>query len=128
MIRLIVAVLLAAVLQFVWGSVFWTVTPMCKEMIGKLPDESKVMQALKEANPETGVYFLPFPDPDVMSGENKEKTEEFTKRHTEGPLVQVIYSREGAPCMDMKVFALGFAHMVGGSLLAGVLLLMAGPG
>jgi hypothetical protein len=128
MVRLVVAAFLAAVLQFAWGFCFWSFSPMSKEMIGKLADEDKVVQALKEANPETGMYFLPYPDGESMSGDNPEAFEAFTKRHAEGPLVQIMYRKEGAACMDPKQMGLGFAHMAAGSFVAGLLLLMAGPG
>lgn len=128
MIRLVVAAFLAAVLQFVWGFCFWSFSPMSKDMIGKLADEDKVVQALKEANPETGMYFLPYPDCECMSGDNPEALEAFTRRHAEGPLVQIMYRKEGVACMDPKQMGLGFGHMAAGSFVAGLLLLMAGPG
>lgn len=126
--RLVLASFLAGVLQFAWGFYFWAVSPISKEMIGKLADEEKVVEALKGANPQTGMYFVPFADPEVMSGDSPGAAEAFQDRHAEGPLVQIMYRREGADCMDPKQMGLGFAHMVGGSFLAGLLLLMAGPG
>jgi hypothetical protein len=128
MVRLVLAAFLAGVLQFGWGFYFWALSPMSKAMIGKLADEDKVVEALKSANPETGMYFVPFADSEGMSGDNPEACEAFQKRHAEGPLVQVMYRKEGAACMDPKQMGLGFAHMVAGSFVAGLLLLMAGPG
>jgi len=126
MIRLSLAVFLAAVVQFGWGFAFWTMTPISKQMIGSMPDEEKVTQALKEANPETGVYFLPYGDCQAMSGD-EEAMAAFAERHRAGPLVQVIYRKEGIEPMSPAVFAMGFAHMVGSCLLAGGLLLLAAP-
>src|SRR5262245_2792990 len=118
MIRLSVAVFLSAVLQFAWGFVFWTMTPISKEMVGKMPDEEKVTAALREANPETGVYFLPHCNCQEMS-DDQEAMEAFGKRHREGPLVQIFYHKEGIEPMNPLVMGAGFVHMIGGSFLAG---------
>lgn len=126
MVRLAVGVVLAAVLQFVWGFVFWMILPLSKQMFEKLPDEDKVTEVLKQANLQTGVYHLP-DGREVMETEGPEK-EAFLERHRKGPLAQIIYIKEGMDPMGPTYFALGFGHMLATSLVAGLLLLMAGPG
>ena len=49
------------------------------------------------------------------------------KRHLEGPLVEVIYRKEGVDAMSPGYFAMGFVHMALSALLAGALLSLAAP-
>lgn len=122
MTRWIVAVLLASVVQFFWGFLFWTNAPTGLQMMKGVPEEDRLLQALKEQNLSTGVYFLPW------YGASEEDNEAMVRKHESGPLVQVIYHAEGVPAMDPKIFAFGYLHMVGGCLLASILLCLAGPG
>ncbi|MFO0880878.1 MAG: hypothetical protein U0840_26415 [Gemmataceae bacterium] len=122
MMRLLLGAVLAGVVQFLWGFVFWTALQPMLNMMGRMPEEERVVQVLRDVKPETNVYFLPWP------GGTPEEQESMMQRHQEGPLVQIIYQSQGQPAMDPKLFLLGYLHMVGMCLLAGILLCLAGPG
>jgi hypothetical protein len=126
MVRLLVAVLLAAVVQFAWGFAFWTKLPLAKEAVQKLPDGDRLAGVLEESIPQTGVYFHPAGDCPMCS-DDKEAVEKFLAASRRGPLLQVIYRKEGMEPMSAATMALGFVHLAAGSLLAGMLLLLALP-
>ncbi len=125
-IRVIVGAVLSAIVLMAWGFVFWTVLPYPMEMMDRLPDDAPVVHALEKA--ETGVYFLPYPDREAMSGNDPEAKAAFLARHEKGPLLQVFYRKEGVQAMDPKFFAMGFGQMFVASFLAAVLLCLALPG
>lgn len=127
MLRFLLAVVLSATLQFAWGFAFWSGSPMSKQMIQGAPEEEKIAEVLRTTLPDSGVYFLPYPV--CMDGECDESTQEqFLHKHQAGPLVQIVYRREGLDAMSPVVLGLGFAHFLASSLLAGFLLFLAGPG
>jgi hypothetical protein len=125
--RLLLGVLLASVVWMGWGFVFWEYLPFGHDALGRLPDEARVVGALQESAPETGVYFSPLADRETMSGNDPKAKEALERRHKSGPLVQIIYRKEGVENVG-AVFALGFAHFLVSSLLVGLLLLLALPG
>jgi hypothetical protein len=121
MVRVLVAALLAAVVLFFWGFLWWTVLPFAGWTMKPAPNEEVVTATLKTNLPESGVYFLPFPD------QSPEAQEAMQKRHPEGPLVEVIYRKDGVNAMSPGYFAMGFVHMALSALLAGALLSLAAP-
>jgi hypothetical protein len=126
MVRLLVAVVLAAVVHFAWGFAFWAKSPLSKEMVQKLPKGDRVAGVLEESIPETGVYFYPAGDC-PMTSDDQAAIDKFMAAHRRGPLVQVIYHKEGVEPMSVAGMGLGFVHLAAGSLLAGLLLLLALP-
>jgi hypothetical protein len=128
MIRVLVGALLSAVVLMGWGFVFWEVLPVHDYTLKKLTDEQAVVVDLKKGNPESGHYFIPFPDKVALSGKDPTATESLTKRRREGPLVEIIYRKEGVEgLMDPMIFVQGFIHFLVSALIAGLLLTMALP-
>src|SRR6266849_9192198 len=106
---------LAAVMQMAWGFVFWMATPVPdRYMLNQLPaeQEGQVIKALGDANVGSGHYFYPFPDKEAMGGKNEAAQQAFLKKHADGPLVEVVYRKEGEAGMGM-IYAYGFGHFVG---------------
>ncbi len=64
----VLAVVLSAVVLFVWGFVSWTILPWHNMVANKLADESAVSAVLKENAPSAGVYYLPFAQEDLKPG------------------------------------------------------------
>jgi hypothetical protein len=126
-IRLIIGALLAAVVLMGWGFVFWAFSPVSDSMVKRLPDEPAVIAALKKSNLETGHYFYPYPDKDIMAGKDPSKTEAWKKEHRDGPLVEISYNKQGEDPMNPIMYAMGFVHFFAGALLAGLLLILALP-
>ena len=62
MVRVVIAVVLSAVVQMAWGTLFWAVLPFSQTIVQELPDEGRVMAALRETVKESGHYFAPNPN------------------------------------------------------------------
>jgi hypothetical protein len=129
MIRMFVGALLAAVVLFVWGFVFWSASGVMYQFMHRLPDEDKAVQVFQDNGLESGTYLIPFPDAAAMNGTDKEKEGVFLARRVKGPVVEIIYRKEGAPSPgNPQALAVGFCHYFAASLLAAVLLILAQPG
>ena len=101
--KAILASLLAAVVLFLWGYLFWGVLQPVSAVIDQVPDEDALGATLKEHLPSAGTYMMPMAmdDPDMDA---------WTRRHESGPLVTIMFQPDGKPAMDPKVFLLGFGQ------------------
>jgi hypothetical protein len=120
--RLLIGAVLAAVVMFFWGFVFWTLLPVSKQVMHGLPNEARVVGALQAGSLETGVYFYPWAE-----GADAEAMRQADEKHREGPVVEILYRAEGSPMMDPKMLAIGFLHFLASTILAGALLALAAP-
>ena len=64
----ILAVILSAVVLFVWGFISWAILPWHNAVANKFADESAVSAVLKENASSAGVYYLPFAQEDLKPG------------------------------------------------------------
>jgi hypothetical protein len=125
MVRVIIAVVLAAVVQFAWGFAFYGPLSALDHVTKRAPNETDVTRALKSTLPESGTYVFP-----MCPGASA--TEEVARAHAEraaeGPIVQIHYRKEGFSMAQMPVLmGMGFGHVVLTVLLAALLLRMALP-
>jgi hypothetical protein len=126
MVRVIVAVVLAACVQFAWGFVFYGSLSSLDYMTTRAPDESAVTEALKSTLPESGTYIVPM-CPGMNASDEAAKAHE--KRAAEGPTMTVHYRKDGFSMAQMPVvMGAGFVHMLLTGLLAAFLLRLALPG
>jgi hypothetical protein len=126
MVRVIVAVVLAAVVQFAWGFVFYGSLGSLTYTTAHAPDEMAVTEALKSVLPESGTYIVPMCPGGCA---NEEAAQTFHKRAAAGPIAQVHYQKDGISMAQMPlVMGAGFGHMVLTCLLAAFLLRLALPG
>jgi hypothetical protein len=123
MVRIFVAALLAAVVLFFWGFVWWTVLPFAGWTMKGVPNEEAVAGTLKASVPESGVFFSPFCDQSATS----EVQEAVAKKRQEGPVVELIYRKDGVDAMSPAYFARGYVHLAVSALLAAALLSLAAP-
>jgi hypothetical protein len=123
MVRVIVASLLAAVVLFVWGAVWWMALPFAGWAMKPTPNEEAVTGALKANLPESGTYFSPYPEPNATP----EQQAALMERHRQGPLAQIIYLKEGMDPMAPSAFAVGFVQILLSTLAAALLLRLAAP-
>jgi hypothetical protein len=132
LILLIIGAALTAVLQMAWGFAFWMATDLPYDyMIQRLPlhQEEQVLKALQDANVDSGHYFYPFATKDAMTGKDEAGHKAFLQKHEEGPLVQITYHKGGLNATDEKMtYLYGYLHFLGCSLLAGLMVLLAGRG
>ena len=122
--KLFLAALLAAVVQFFWGFLFWSVLPLSKQVMQPIPEESLVSAALLEGIPATGSYFIPGP---LSDWTDQAALEDFSERHKAGPIAHVFFTREGRPPGGPEVMGGGFVHFFISCLLMGILLRMVLP-
>ena len=116
--RFILGVVIAAVVWFVWGFVFWTVIPYQKSVLKPLPGGEAVAKVLQASGLETGVYILPGGDP--MNDEAAKA------RFESGPIATLMYQKEGKNPADTKVFLHGLLHMLGSAFLLAIVIATAG--
>ena len=128
MIRLFVGALLSAVVLFVWGFVFWAASGVTPRFLHPLPNEDEVKQALQKGDIGSGTYLIPYPAPGAMSGADPKREADFVSRSERGPVVEIIYRKEGLDPRNVQEYVAGFCHFLAASLLAGVLLVLAQPG
>lgn len=90
---------------FVWGVVSWMVLPVHKATLRTLPDEGRVVEALRESGTDRGLYLVPG---DPAKG---------------GPQALVVYDPAGSPPNRMfRPMVLGLlASIVAAMLSASVL-------
>ena len=128
MVRLLIGAVLSSIVLFVWGYLFWVVSPLRFGVLRTIPNEEAIIDALKKNLPETGVYLSPFAEESRFKEDREAAQKELTEKHKEGPLVQIIYRKNGVDPMSPATFASGFANMLVASLLIGLLLKLALPG
>jgi hypothetical protein len=102
------------------------VSPLRFAVLRTVPNE--VADTLKKNLPESGVYRSPFPEKSRVEEDRDAAQKEFTEKHKEGPVVQIIYRKDGVDPMSPAMFAGGFVNMLVSSLLIGLLLKLALPG
>ena len=115
--NLALGALLAAVVLFAWGFVFWGLIPT--PGMHMHPDQAALQQYLSESIPETGAYYVPYP-----AGADDA---EAVARHEAGPLAFLFIRMQGESMMPPSMMIGGFIHMLITALLIGMLLRMLLP-
>ena len=110
--RLILGVLLASVVWFVYAAAYW-MNPLATAIFKMPTDDGSFAAMLGEHLGESGVYVVPSDMSDVDA---------FTERHRQGPLATVFFHREGAEPMSPGMFIGGFLHMLVSVILLALLL------
>lgn len=113
--RLVIGSLLAAVVVFFWGFVYWTVLPFPASVLQTLPGQETFINQLKAAVPESGAYLIP-------GGAEVQTDEALQERHREGPIATLFYRKEGAEVMSPSVFIYGYLHMLAAAFVAGIVI------
>jgi hypothetical protein len=116
----LIGIVLAAVVMFFWGFLFWTVSPLPKRIMKTAPDEMALAQGLGAQLKDSGVYILP-------GMREREPESEYASRVKAGPLAWVIFRREGTEPLGATTFAAGFLHMLASVAIMAWLLGLAGP-
>lgn len=105
-------IVLAAVVLFVWGFLFWGIAPVNPIDTGL--DAAKAQEMLRQLVPKDGVYVVP-----EMPHET---TEAWTTQHRQGPLAMIFVRTTGGEPMAPMTFVLGFVHNVLTAFLIALLL------
>lgn len=102
MVRGILGAVLAAVVMFMWGFVYWSAMNMASKSFLPLPDTDDIVAVLRQKKLETGMYLYPTPVSPFS-----DQQEASRKLHAEGPLLQLAYRAEGMKTMPLLQ---GFTH------------------
>lgn len=128
MFRTILAALLAAVVMFQWGWLYWGVLPLADRVTHRIPQEDAVVQVLAENLSESGAYYFPGrPQHDDRPPNPNETEAAWNEKHAAGPIGWVLLQKQGAPAMDPQVLGLGFGAMFVAALIAAGLLSICPP-
>jgi hypothetical protein len=123
-LRVVIGAFLAALVLMAWGFVFWMFLPFGKAVLQRLPGEEAVLKTLRENIPATGIYIYPSME---EAGGSKEAQETMMQKQVAGPLVEIIYRKDGLDPLSPSTYGLGLAHFFVSGLLAGGLLALALP-
>ncbi|MGH9714327.1 MAG: hypothetical protein ACRD5M_13600 [Candidatus Acidiferrales bacterium] len=96
-------ILLAAVIVFVASSIMHMVLPYHRGDYKQLPDETKVLAALRSAGLERGLYVFPFCTHKDM------KSPEVQEKYKQGPVGMLTVAPNGPPAMP-KFLVLWFGY------------------
>src|SRR5436305_10259303 len=100
MVRLLVGAVLASLVLFGWGFLFWVTSPLRYTVLKTIPNDEKVVSVLQENLRESGVYLSPFEDESRFNEDRKTAEKELLEKHRKGPLVEVIYRKDGVDPMS----------------------------
>jgi hypothetical protein len=127
--RFAIAVLLSGLVLESWGTVFGILLPFREKFImERLPDEDAVVRLLTSQHLESGSYFYPFADVTLLTKSRDDPAwKVLDEKHRKGPLVRVIYNKQGSPAFDPTNFLIGFIQYAISAMLLGCLLLLALP-
>jgi hypothetical protein len=115
MTKLTLGTVLATIVMFVWGAVFW-MNPLPYTYLEKTADDAAAGKALLEHFPQSGTYIIPGPH---------HEAEVLTRLHEAGPLATVHVVTAGRPAMSGATFGLGFLQELVAVTLVGALLRLA---
>jgi hypothetical protein len=96
-------ILLAAVIVFVASSIMHMVLPYHKTDYQRLPDEDKVLAALRAADLKRGLYFFPYCTQKEM------KSPAMIEKYKQGPVGMLTVFPSGPPAMP-KFLAMWFVY------------------
>lgn len=118
--KLFAGSLLAAVAMFIFGAVYWS-SPIMGAGSRPINDDAGAQAMLKQAFPETGIYWVPGID---LYYEDPERYEAL---HESGPVVMLNVVHDPGPPMSGATFAAGFLHQWVVCFLIGLLLARVAP-
>lgn len=96
-------ILLSAVIVFIASSVMHTVLSYHKSDCHRIPDEDRIMEALREAGLQRGLYMFPYCDPKEM------KSAAMQEKYKQGPIGMMTVFPPGPPVLA-KFLAMWFAY------------------
>jgi hypothetical protein len=100
-----IPLVLSAVFVFIVSSIIHMALPYHKNDYRKLPDEDRILDAIRNANAAPGAYFFPFHSMKDM------KSPEMQEKFKRGPLGMMHIRRAGAPNMG-KFLGVWFIYLL----------------
>ena len=117
MTRVLLGSLLAAVVMFMFGFVFWGLSGMPDKVLAGATNEDAARTTLTQMFPSDGFYKVPY--------SSDWEDEGFRSKIKEGPIATVIIQHEGKDPDDFMPMLMGLAYQFVCILLIAILLSMA---
>jgi hypothetical protein len=105
--RALLAILLGGVAMFAWNAAAHMATPLGHTGLKKLPAEGLVLEGMRRAVPESGLYFFPWTD-DAAKNDPAAR-EAHAAAIKKGPSGILVYRASDGPLPGPKTFAMEFA-------------------
>jgi hypothetical protein len=98
----VVAILLASIAVYVFGFLYWGVSPLPYIAWHDTKDDAAAQQAIRQYFPASGTYFIP----------SRHHTDQEKEQLFKGPVGFVHIKLEGRPVHDISIMIRGFIHTV----------------
>jgi hypothetical protein len=108
-LRVLLAGALGGLVMFVWGFVFWAVSPLPSKYLPEVPQDAALRRALDDALPTSGTYVFP---------SRSESRETMKERHAQGPVGVVAFHKGGVDMEDPSIFLKGYLHFAACAVIA----------
>jgi hypothetical protein len=118
MTKQIIAVLVSAVILFLWQFLSWSMLGVHQSEFKYTANQDKILEALNENLAEEGTYMLP----GVPPGSSMEQEQALMEAHAGKPWVSVTYHKSMSTAMGMKLIRAFLADVVAAFLLIWVLM------
>ena len=105
--RTVLASVVAGAVWFAWGAFAHMVLQLGDSSFKQLPQEDAVLEALRNANPEDGLYAFPFWGQHGVADDH-EAEKEIAAKFAKGPVGILVYQRSVAEMMPPKTLVLEF--------------------
>ncbi len=126
-VRMLLGAVISAAVLLVWSVLFWMVLSAPGKAVRAVPDETALMQSMREAVPGAGAYYFPMPPGPGPGAERASVVEAFRRRHVHGPVGLLLINPEGSDPLSPRTYLLAFGHALLASLVAALLLRIALP-
>lgn len=113
--RVVFAAIAGGAIVFVWSAIAHMATPLGTMGMKILPDEARVLEALKTSVPDSGLYF--FPGADMSRTLTPEEQRAWEARLRSGPVGLLVINTQGTEPLSPRQLAIELAS---GILAAGV--------
>ncbi|MSR28354.1 MAG: hypothetical protein EXS03_02115 [Phycisphaerales bacterium] len=111
--RIVLAAIVAGIAWFLWGAFAHIVLQFGESSIKQLPNEAAVAAALREGNPEDGLYAFPYWGGAHGSGADEAQIKELEAKFAQGPVGILIYQRSVKEMMPPSTLLL---ELLGGTV------------
>ncbi len=111
--RVLIGSVVAGIAVFLWGFIFWGMTPLPYSSLSRTVDDAAAGRALMEQLPQTGTYLVP----------GRHNSADVQKSLFEaGPIAMVFFNREGKPMTSVVQMVQGLLYSIVIALLVGAAL------
>jgi hypothetical protein len=120
MVKVLVGALVAGIVVFCWGAIAHMALPIGTMGIRPIPDDDKVIAAIKDTIREPGFYFIPGRDMSKPLSQSEE--EAYAAKVRQGPSGVMVIHPEGSDSMSPRQLLTELGSSVVAALIAALVL------